>query len=130
MDCPFLLGLELEILGEIAINTETFDTLYPVEINKVAYVKTTEEPVFVQSINGFETVVVRPVNKDGYVMHQQEGFSLGELESEKAKFVRQMEFTKFTLEQRDLFTKARQAASRDLDEEPLQAKLDFGGMPN
>lgn len=114
------------ILGETAINTETFETLYPVTVGQVAYLKTTEEPVFVLEHNSNNVLTVkRPINEEGKVSHIVEGFSLGELESEKARFMRQLEFTKFSLEQRDLFTKSRQEASRDSDQTEL-----FGGLPN
>lgn len=125
------MGLESVILGETAINTETFETLYPVTVGEVAYVKTTEEPTFVLSIEVkgplTEVTVRRPVSKDGFVSHLTEGFSLGELESEKAKFMRQLTFTKFSLEQRDLFTRSRQDASKDGDK---PAQLNFEGFLN
>lgn len=81
---------------------------YPIEINKVAFVKTTDEPVFVVAINGDTAIVRRPINTEATgVEHRIEQFAFDELQTAEAKLVSEMEFTKFSLKMRDAYTEER-----------------------
>lgn len=108
----------------------SIDVLYPVTLGSVAFMKTTEEPVFVLEIDSPTNLVTvrRAQQTDGGVKHIVEAFSLFEVESERAKFMRQLEFTEFTLEQRDAFTERRRNASM---ERPSITDKGFGELlPN
>lgn len=98
------------ILGEIV------NKLYPVAVGNVAYLKTSEEPVFVINIHDSSAEIRRPIQgKDG-VRHVDEHVLLAELESREQKLINEMAFQKFTLEQRDALTNARMEASRPVKE--------------
>lgn len=112
--------------------TVSIDALYPVVTDSVAFMKITEEPVFVmgiESIEGNRVVTVRRAcQTDSGIKYVVEGFGLEEIESERAKFMRQLEYTEFTLEQRDAFTERRRNASMD---RPSISDKGFGEMlPN
>lgn len=107
--------------------TVSIDSLYPVSLGSVAYVKTTEEPVFVLAVDGDNLATIRrAVQTHDGIKYIVEGLGLDEVESERAKFMRQLEFTEFTLEQRDSFTERR----RNKANEPQQAELFGGTLPN
>ena len=81
---------------------------YPIVVNKVAFVKTTDEPVFVMGLEGNSAVVRRPINTEhGGVQHLVESFSVEELQTAEAKLEAEMEFTKHSLKVRDAYTEER-----------------------
>jgi hypothetical protein len=81
---------------------------YPIEVNKVAFVKTTDEPVFVMGLDGNMAVVRRPIStQEGGVKHLVESFSIEELHTAEGKLEAEMEFTKHSLKVRDNYTEER-----------------------
>lgn len=101
------------ILGEI-VNKLT--PKYPVSIHNIAYLKTSEEPVFVINITGPLAEVRRPIQGADGVRHVDEKVLVEELETREQKVINEMEFSKFQLEQRDALANARMEASRPAKE--------------
>lgn len=112
MERPCRLGLSLVTHGEI-VNLETaILNTAAIEVGKVVYVKTTEEPVFVMAIDNTIALVRRPLQSDRGVTHVIETFSLQELETKEDKTLSDAKFLKFQLEVRDRTAKERQQASQ------------------
>jgi hypothetical protein len=100
---------------------------YPVIVNEVAFVKTTDEPVFVLSIDGEQVLARRTRATSEGAVYETEGFGLAELVSEKTRLVRELEFTTFSLAQRK---KASDAYDASLMEVPKIAKAAGGSLLN
>jgi hypothetical protein len=87
-----------------------------IEVNKVAFVKTTEEPVFVLGMfvdqAGNEIANVRrPVNTKNGVQHISEAFLVTELQTAEDKLTAEMEFTKHSLKVRDAYAEEHMKAT-------------------
>lgn len=98
-----------------------------IELKKVAYVKTTDEPVFVlgmrKDANSGETIVTvrRPIQAETGVSHMIEEFFFDELQTKEDQMTKEMDTNKFMLKLRDALAKERQEQSRvDLPEEPVR----------
>lgn len=90
--------------GTTAITDAPMAVIDPLAIQpgKVAYIKTTDEPVFVLNISQDGSVAVRrPVQGDKGVEHRIELFGYNELQSAEAKVTAEADFTKFTIELRE-----------------------------
>src|ERR1035441_6432787 len=84
---------------------------YPVKVNEVAYVRYSEEPVFVTAIVGDKATVRRAITGAGGTQYDGDEFFLDELISEKARVIANLEMTKFQAEKRDIYAKAYQDAA-------------------
>jgi hypothetical protein len=109
MACPCQLGRRLVAHGE-TVNS------YSIQELKVAYVKTSDEPVFVLALqkdtNGvLQAIVRRPTQTENGVVHTVDTFFAAELHSAQEKVVEEFEMQKFMLSERDRMTKERQEAN-------------------
>jgi hypothetical protein len=96
-----------------------------VEVGKVAFMKTSDEPVFVLEIDGKVARVRRPVQTEDGVFHRTETFELRELHTKKAAIVAEMELNRFMLEQRDQLADERRKASKDAGDPFSEPKESF-----
>ena len=94
-------------LGETVnkLNTASNGTI---EVGKVVYVKTSEEPVFVLAIDNQTAIVRRPISSKSGVSHVLDTFGLLELETRESKTEDDAAFTKFQLGVRDKLARERQ----------------------
>jgi hypothetical protein len=88
---------------------------YNVEIGKIAFVKTSDEPVFVMNIdtdknNNQIATVRRPIQTENGVVHSVDQFFLNELQTAQEKILEEFAIQKFGIEERDRMTEARQQA--------------------
>lgn len=100
--------------------------MYPVTVGEVAYVKITDEPVFVVEIQptdqyGETKVITRRKGDNGYC---EEGFGLDELCSEKQRCIRELDFTLFALKQREKYSAMVEAERVQV---PAQVNPSSGG---
>lgn len=100
---------------------------FEIEVGKIAFLKTSEEPVFVlklgtDSESGAPTAIVRrPIQSDNGVLHSTETFYSAELHSAEQKLMTEIDFQKFMLAQRDKMTRERQ--EKDAAERPSESYL-------
>ena len=64
----------------------------------LAFVITTGEPVYVQSIEGNNALITRPITTDEGIVHQEETFSLEQLETRHEQIKRNLEYSEYAEE--------------------------------
>lgn len=85
--------------------------IYPLIEGEVAFVKATDEPVFVVTIADNDVLVRRATQSSvNGVNYSEEHFLPAELQTEKARVIREMEAVKFSTETRDRYTEEYQKA--------------------
>lgn len=77
---------------------------YPIEINQTAFIKLSNEPVFVLSIQDGQANVRRAISGQTGVRYEQDLFPVVELISERDQLIRELEFTKFSLGVREAYS--------------------------
>lgn len=83
-----------------------------IEVGKVVYVRTSDEPVFVIAIDGATALVRRPISAEAGVSHVLDSFGLNELQTKETKTIEDMAFTKFQFDTRDKLARERQEESK------------------
>lgn len=90
---------------------------YNVEQGKIAFVKTSDEPVFVIGIEADKNnvaiaIVRRPIQTENGVVHSTDQFFLAELQTSEQKVMEEFNMQKFMLQERDRMTAERQEAKQ------------------
>lgn len=78
---------------------------YKVKIGETAYVKITDEPVFIVDMGTEYADVLRVVDTKGTaVVYGADIFRIDMLQSEKERLVKELDFTKFSLSMREKYS--------------------------
>lgn len=108
---------------------------YPLIEGEVAFVKATDEAVFVVNLNGGvkpgQVLVRRAVQtSDKGAQYVEEVFPVEELQTEKQRLIKEMEFIKFSSETRDRYSAEYQRAKSPVKSVSIPQADGNSGLPN